>query len=234
MPQPQGSRSVGRQDGIVGARRVFLPSVQPSAPRTRRITKCHRPSSTQLRTAVLGISISLLISCCLNNHLVCSIAPLISLSGFEFRAPRYALSTPALSPVCARTITSGDITITAQLASHTDTMVTSTEGMIVHRAWHVSWAESDTASMSPSLPPLTSGKYLATWEPGQVIADGAYDHHNGDNSGGRGWPTVLYFAAIGAPLIFVAFITCGGWLLCRKQRKRRAHQVPINMELRAK
>ncbi|KAJ5118193.1 hypothetical protein N7448_009905 [Penicillium atrosanguineum] len=155
-------------------------------------------------------------------------------SGFEFRAPGYALPTPVLSPACARTITSGDTTITAPLASHTNTMGTFTEGMIVHRAWHVSWAESDLASMSPSLPPLTSGKYLATWEPGQIITDGAYDHHNGDNSGVRGWRSVLYFAAIGVPLIFLAFITCGGWLLCRKRIKRRAQQVPVNMELRAK
>jgi hypothetical protein len=159
---------------------------------------------------------------------------LIRLSGFYFRAPGYALPTPVLSPACSRTFKSGETTITAPLASNTEIMGTFTEGMIVHRAWHVSWAASDTASMSPSLPPLTSGKYLATWEPGQVIADGMYDHHNGNNSGVGGWSSLIYFAAIGVPLIGVALITCGGWLLCRKRRKRRAQQVPVNMELRAK
>jgi hypothetical protein len=158
----------------------------------------------------------------------------MSLSGFVFRAPGYALPTPVLSPACSRTFKSGETTITAPLASNTDIMGTFTEGMIVHRAWHVSWAASDTASMSPSLPPLTSGKYLATWEPGEVIADGMYDHHNGNNSGVGGWSSLIYFAAIGVPLIGVALITCGGWLLCRKRRKRRAQQVPVNMELRAK
>ncbi|GLI73037.1 hypothetical protein PoHVEF18_001235 [Penicillium ochrochloron] len=156
-------------------------------------------------------------------------------SGFDFRAPWYALPTAALSPACARTIKSGDTTITAPLWSQTDIMGTFTEGMIVHRAWHVSWAESDTASMSPSLPPLTSGKYLDYWEPGQVIPDGAFDHHNGRDSGGsQGWPSEYYFAAIGAPLIFVAFLACGGYFLCHKRRKRRAQQVPVNMELQAK
>jgi hypothetical protein len=114
-------------------------------------------------------------------------------------------------------------------------MGTFTEGVIIHRAWHVSWADSDTASMSPSLPPLTSGKYLDHWEPGQVIPDGAFDHHNGrDSGGGQGWPSEYYFAAIGAPLIFVAFLACGGYILCHKRRKPRAQQVPVNMELQAK
>ena len=36
------------------------------------------------------------------------------------------------------------------------------------------------------------------------------------------------------PLIGVALIACGCGLLCRKRRKRRAQQVPVNMELEAK
>ncbi|KAJ5988233.1 hypothetical protein N7481_003443 [Penicillium waksmanii] len=131
-------------------------------------------------------------------------------SGFTFRAEGYVLPTSALMPACGRTINSGETTITAPLASRTDATGTFTQGMIVHRAWHVTWAESDTATMSPSLPPLTSGKYLAVWKPGQGVPDGAFDHHNGDNSGVRGWNSLLYFAMIGVPIIGVAILACGG------------------------
>ncbi|KAJ5376664.1 hypothetical protein N7509_013550 [Penicillium cosmopolitanum] len=146
-------------------------------------------------------------------------------SGFAFEAGGYALPTSALSPACGRTINSGETTITAPLASRTDATGTFTQGMIVHRAWHVTWAESDTATMSPSLPPLTSGKYLAVWKPGQGVPDGAFDHHNGDNSGVRGWNSLLYFAMIGVPIIGVAILACGGWLCIRRRRKRRAGQA---------
>ncbi|KAF9893498.1 hypothetical protein FE257_010810 [Aspergillus nanangensis] len=132
-------------------------------------------------------------------------------SGFTFRAAGYALPTSALSPACGRPFSAGETTITAPLASRTDADATGifTEGTIVHRAWHVTWEESDTATMSPSLPPLTSAKYLGVWEPGQAVLDGEFDHHNGDNSGVRGWSSVLYFAMIGVPLIGVTILAVG-------------------------
>jgi hypothetical protein len=151
-------------------------------------------------------------------------------SGFTFRAEGYVLPTSALMPACGRTINSGETTITAPLASRTDATGTFTQGMIVHRAWHVTWAGSDTATMSPSLPPLTSGKYLAVWKPGQGVPDGAFDHHNGDNSGVRGWNSLLYFAMIGVPIIGVAILACGGWLCIRRRRKRRARQATGNVD----
>ncbi|KAJ5121653.1 uncharacterized protein N7515_009614 [Penicillium bovifimosum] len=155
-------------------------------------------------------------------------------SGFGFSGEWYALPTSALTPVCARTFSAGETTITAPLVSRTDATGTFTEGVIVHRAWHVTWAESDTATMSPSLPPLTSGKYLARWEPGQAVPDGWYDRHNGDNSGIRGWSSLLYFTEIGVPLIGVAILACGAWLCIRRRRKHRARQAAGNIGLRPK
>lgn len=80
--------------------------------------------------------------------------------------------------------------------------------------------------MSPSLPPLTSGKYLSQWVPGQVVPPGAYDHHNGDNSGVRGWDSLLYFAVVGVPIIGVVLIA--GIVSCivyRRKKRRRAQRA---------
>ncbi|KFX87783.1 hypothetical protein O988_09293 [Pseudogymnoascus sp. VKM F-3808] len=57
-----------------------------------------------------------------------------------------------------------------------------------HEAWHISWAASDTSTLSLALPEITSGMHVYSWVPGETISPGAYDgesnHHESNNHDG--------------------------------------------------
>ncbi|KAK3181545.1 hypothetical protein K4F52_007100 [Lecanicillium sp. MT-2017a] len=56
---------------------------------------------------------------------------------------------------------------------HTETAKT----LYLHRAWNVKWEASDTANLPVSLPELTSGIVIQSWEPSTT-------HSSGGNNGG--------------------------------------------------
>lgn len=57
----------------------------------------------------------------------------------------------------------------------------------------------------PIAPAADLGKYLGYWEPGQVIPNGMFDHHNGRDTGPK-----HYFAAIGHLLFLSLSLPVGG------------------------
>lgn len=99
--------------------------------------------------------------------------------------------------------------------------------IFVHEAWHVSWAQSDTATLSPSLLSLTSSMLVPSWTPGEVIPDGKYDYaeKNDDPALGQLTRSLMYFLEVGVPLIFVALIACIS--ACCYRRRRRQQKTPV-------
>jgi prepilin-type processing-associated H-X9-DG protein len=57
---------------------------------------------------------------------------------------------------CYRTLNPGETTITGTLSHGKGAQVLFTDGIQVHQAWAISWAGSDTATVSPSLPRHTN------------------------------------------------------------------------------
>ncbi|KAK3390747.1 hypothetical protein B0H63DRAFT_519961 [Podospora didyma] len=106
-------------------------------------------------------------------------------------------------------------------------------GIQVHNAWHISWAASDTSSLSPPPPDLACGggaRSLSTWIPGETVpplppnlnTDVCQDMEN--NSGGgvddTHQPTPMFlFMVVGLPLIFVAIIL-SVFVFCFRHRRR--------------
>lgn len=101
--------------------------------------------------------------------------------------------------------------------------------LLVHQAWDIAWAASDTSSLSPMPPTLTSFMMVPTWTPGEVIPDGVYDGR-GDSPGYKVDQSFVSFLAIGLPIIVAVLIgscvSCCVWSCLRKRRARRAAAQP--------
>ncbi|KAG2010866.1 hypothetical protein GB937_007409 [Aspergillus fischeri] len=127
---------------------------------------------------------------------------------------------------CYRTITPGETTITGTLSHGQGTRVLFTDGIQVHQAWAISWAASDTNTMSPSLPLLTNSMVVPTWVPGEIIPPGMYDRGS-DGSDMPGWEPIMRFIMIGVPIIGVALIASCVWacIWCRRVRRKERQEA---------
>ncbi|OBT50749.1 hypothetical protein VE04_09274 [Pseudogymnoascus sp. 24MN13] len=67
----------------------------------------------------------------------------------------------------------------------------------VHEAWHISWAASDTSSLSPALPEITSDMHVDTWVPGQTITPGMYDNTRYRHDGPQIPKSAFWFLVVG-------------------------------------
>ncbi|KAK2035411.1 hypothetical protein LX32DRAFT_688714 [Colletotrichum zoysiae] len=104
---------------------------------------------------------------------------------------------------------------------------TSRHTAIVHEAWEVTWAASDTATLTPKLPTLTSYMVVPTWTPGEYIPDGYYDPKPQDHL-----VTIdekaLWFLIIGMPIIGALMIGSCIWCCVRScKKKRRAKKASM-------
>ncbi|GFF23494.1 hypothetical protein IFM58399_00312 [Aspergillus lentulus] len=126
---------------------------------------------------------------------------------------------------CYRTLTPGETTITGTLSHGKGAQVLLTDGIQVHEAWAISWAGSDTATMSPSLPTLTNSMIVPTWVPGEIIPPGRYDRGY-EGSDMPGWEPILRFLMIGVPIIGVALFATSVWccIWCRRVRRKERQQ----------
>ncbi|KAM5369069.1 hypothetical protein ACJZ2D_009164 [Fusarium nematophilum] len=105
------------------------------------------------------------------------------------------------------------------------------ETLFLHPAWFVSWGASDTSTLTPQLPTLTSGRMVPTWTPGQEIPDRKYNDSSRDD-GPFGTP-LLQFIMIGIPIIAVAFIAIGITCCVRHSRwKARKRAFEMSMQAR--
>ncbi|KAK1973959.1 hypothetical protein LZ30DRAFT_741958 [Colletotrichum cereale] len=98
--------------------------------------------------------------------------------------------------------------------------------LTLHPAWLITWEASDTATLTPKLPTLTSSMLVPEWTPGQVIPDHKYDR---DFNRTNKWfsDEWIRFFMIGLPIICTLFIALCVYCCCvrrclRKRRQRRA------------
>ncbi|KAK2775159.1 TTL domain-containing protein [Colletotrichum kahawae] len=71
---------------------------------------------------------------------------------------------------------------------------------LMHDAWIVTWAKSDTATLTPKLPTLTSSMTVWTWTPGEEIPKGRYERRSLVNDDGPPSAVSPYFAPFLAAL----------------------------------
>jgi len=98
------------------------------------------------------------------------------------------------------------------------------DGLRVHNAWHITWASSDRAALSPTPPLLTcTGGQIQTWVPGQPVDH--YDCPDSPKDGIKISQGAIYFLAIGLPIIVVVLVaaccTCCFWRRCKERRARK-------------
>ncbi|KAK2005998.1 hypothetical protein LZ32DRAFT_611622 [Colletotrichum eremochloae] len=110
----------------------------------------------------------------------------------------------------------------------TASVTTSHQTAMVHEAWVVTWAASDTATLTPKLPTLTSSMLVPTWTPGERIPDGQWD--NPQRLSSERWleGSLLYFLIIGMPIIGALMIASCIWCCVRScKKKRRAKKAAM-------
>lgn len=77
----------------------------------------------------------------------------------------------------------------------------------MHEAWHITWAASDTSTMSPTLPEITADMLIGSWVPGQSLSPGAYDREHPIEGGPQYLsPSLYWFLVIGIPIIFLLLV----------------------------
>ncbi|KAK1954547.1 hypothetical protein LY78DRAFT_594003 [Colletotrichum sublineola] len=110
----------------------------------------------------------------------------------------------------------------------TASVTASHQTAMVHEAWVVTWAASDTATLTPKLPTLTSSMLVPTWTPGERIPDGQWD--NPQRLSSERWleGSLLYFLIIGMPIIGALMIASCIWCCVRScKKKRRAKKAAM-------
>lgn len=126
---------------------------------------------------------------------------------------------PTLTAPCYRSFEPGETTITVTDDSTTHIF---THGIQVHRPWTVTWAASDTSSLTPSLPSLTTGMTLATWVPGETVPAELYEPRPSDGlkiGGG------FYGLVVGIPVGVVVIACVLVWVCVRAKRAERRELV---------
>jgi hypothetical protein len=95
--------------------------------------------------------------------------------------------------------------------------------VMVHQGWAITWAKSDTATLTPKLPTLTSEMRVPEWTPGQKIRDGEYDRYPSysiDTEELLGHD-FYWFLAVGLPVLGALSIGLCIWCCVRKCKKER-------------
>jgi hypothetical protein len=148
-------------------------------------------------------------------------------SGYTFYG--FALPIKTLGPACYKTKTSTwEIDTTPDLISSTvtyDNLWGTSETIMAHPAWQITWEASDTSTLSPAPPALTNGMYIDSWVPGSPIEEGRYDNtgtggHSsyGSDPGFRG-SEMMIAICVGVPML--ALCMCGGCCYGCKRHDRK-------------
>ena len=130
-----------------------------------------------------------------------------------------------MTPPCYRRVDAGEVSIMGALSHGTGSTRLFTEGIQAHQAWHISWDASDTSTLTPSLPELTSQKLIPTWVPGETIEKGMYDRDHGDDEAVPGLNKLLRDLAIALPLVFVTLVGLNVWCCISNRRSKRGYRV---------
>lgn len=101
---------------------------------------------------------------------------------------------------------------------------TSQHTVMMHEAWAVTWDASDTSTLTPQLPTLTSSMRVPKWTPGEKIPKGQYDPYHDYRVEYFSRP-VLYFLMVGMPIIGALIMGSCVWYCVRKGKNRRAKKA---------
>ncbi|WQF90323.1 hypothetical protein CDEST_15337 [Colletotrichum destructivum] len=140
-------------------------------------------------------------------------------SGYHYNSfSGYPFITSVIPNQCGRMVVNTGADFKAS-----DTKISQT--LLVHEAWAITWAASDTATLTPKLPTLTNSMEIPTWIPGQIIRDGEYDPSptptRRPDHGPYMGEGALYFLMIGMPIIGAIMIGSCVWCCVRKCKKNR-------------
>lgn len=98
----------------------------------------------------------------------------------------------------------------------------------LHEAWAITWDATDTPTLTPELPPLTSSSILPTWTAGQVVSDDDYTGGPTPVDNGTQIPDSLYwFMVVGIPIIFVVLVGSCVWCCVRSCMKKKRERVVV-------
>lgn len=94
---------------------------------------------------------------------------------------------------------------------------------MVHQPWAVTWAASDTATLTPKLPTITSSMIVPIWTPGQTIPGGIWDDKGQDNGVqiDGGFLAVIIALPILGFLVTCCLIWCCARACYKKRKERR-------------
>lgn len=146
--------------------------------------------------------------------------------------PNFPLAS--LRAPCYRSFEPGETTITVTLTLTQGDTATHlfTHGIQAHRPWTITWAASDTASLTPSLPSLTTRMTIPSWVPGQTVPAELYEGSWGPNDGLK-FGASFYGVVIGVPVGVVVIVCVGVWACVSARRARKRELVErLTRELR--
>jgi hypothetical protein len=97
-------------------------------------------------------------------------------------------------------------------------------GVQVHNAWHISWASSDRAALSPTPPALPCTERVHKWVPGETLAPKSCT--DSDDDGVNINPKVFFVLVAGLPaFFFVSLISCCMICIYSRRKSRRARSI---------
>ncbi len=169
-------------------------------------------------------------------------------SGFNLHSASGAFLLSSLTRPCTRTVGDGRAddqqTLTLAAADGSGPTAVMTKGLQVHEAWHITWQQSDLATLSPAPPDLANYTLIPTWVPGSPVVAAVATSSEGPapsatapspaapSSKGHGlglsiiWIVILS-VAVGAGLAICVGVT---WRRAIK-RRRHAAAAPEQTEL---
>ncbi|KAK1758097.1 hypothetical protein QBC47DRAFT_458289 [Echria macrotheca] len=135
-------------------------------------------------------------------------------------------TSPPTSSTTETTTTSDDLAFTTTSTILYNTLYPA--GIALHDPYLIEWHTTDLPSLSPAPPsPLPCDATLATWTPGSPVptlncsSSFESDLHSHGSEWGPGTTAVIWFCAIGLPLLFFfAVLACVGCYCRSKVRER--------------
>lgn len=114
----------------------------------------------------------------------------------------------------------------------------SNEVTMVHQPWAVTWAASDTATLTPELPTITSSMTVPTWTPGETIPDGRWDpdKQTGQDNGVQfdgDFLAIIIGLPVSGVVILGCFIGCCVRACYKRRREPRIIYVDPTIPMRA-
>ena len=155
-------------------------------------------------------------------------------SGYSLDLRGTFFSVESITQPCYRKVDAGGTTVTGTLSHGEGSTLLFTYGIQMHEAWQITWAASDTSTLSPPPPEISMGGVASMWVPGEPLPaltpTGIYlpsstqtDTHG--TSDRDIWAPLMRFLMIGLPIILVAII--GGCVTCIVRGNSRERRIRL-------